>query len=122
MPPGQGRDLQLPAGAADHRPGRRRLAGHLVAGRRGGEPSHRPDHAGARAGRADARASRGHQLGPAAALIIRTALYAVFFRTIPGFTFVPPGGSPWMPAQPGPRGSVRWSAVMRSPPTRATGP
>jgi len=28
MPPGQGRDLQLPAGAADHRPGRRWLAGH----------------------------------------------------------------------------------------------
>ena len=32
--------LQLPAGAADHRPGRRRVARHLVAGRRGGEPPH----------------------------------------------------------------------------------
>src|ERR1035437_7967925 len=55
MPPGQGRDLYLPAGAADHRQARRRLARHLVAGRRGGEPSHRPDRAGARAGRGGGR-------------------------------------------------------------------
>src|ERR1035437_4623661 len=39
---------------------------------------------------------RGHRSVPAA-----------FFRTIPGLTFVPPGGSPWMPALPGPHCSAR---------------
>src|SRR5262249_24747970 len=51
VPPGQRRDLRLPARAADRRPGRRRLAGHLVAGRRGHQPPDRPDHAGPRARR-----------------------------------------------------------------------
>src|SRR5580658_1718459 len=60
MPPGQGRDLQLPASAAGHRARRRRLAGHLVARRRRDQPSDRSHRAGPRTGRPDAGPRRNH--------------------------------------------------------------
>ena len=55
VPPGQGRGLRLPARPRRHRPPRRRLAGDVVAGRRGREHAARPDGRRQRGGRADAQ-------------------------------------------------------------------
>src|SRR5579875_698753 len=84
-----------PAGAADHRPPRRRLAGHLVTRRRGDQPPDRPGHAGAGAGRADARARR------------RSRLTCSLSRTIVGSSLRHPWGPPWTPGPPGPACSAR---------------
>src|ERR1700733_10469825 len=72
MPPGQGRDLQLPAGAAGRRPRRRRLARHLVRCRRRDQPSDRPHRAGPRTGRPDAGPRRNHLNPPYFSFLFRT--------------------------------------------------
>ena len=51
LPPAQGRDLPLPAGPGADRPAAGRLAGHLVARRRGRAAPARPDRARRRGGR-----------------------------------------------------------------------
>src|SRR6266700_6802525 len=116
VPPGQGRDLQLPAGAADRRPGRRRLAGHLVAGRRRGQPPDRPDRAGRRTGRADAGTPRGQQLRPYSFHAERAGFTPRRPTSLALLTPDPPGSPSWMPEPPGPRCCPPSSAVTRSPP------
>ncbi len=58
LPPDQGRDLPVPAGAGAHRPAAGRLAGHLEPGGRRGHP---PGGPGGARGRPGARLLREHR-------------------------------------------------------------